>query len=92
LSDPQSVTAWVAQQRRPLLHSIGTQGFIGRATEVLLAERELALLSVPLVAREQLRGAITLARAAPFHSGELRTMLTLSQMIAQALAQSRDAR
>lgn len=90
VSDLQSVTAWVAQQRRPLLHSSGTAGFVGRATEALLAGREMALLAVPLVAREQLWGVITLARAVPFETGDLRIMLTLSQMIAQALAQTGD--
>lgn len=91
VSDPQSVTAWVAQQRRPLLHSSGTEGFVGRATEALLAQREMALLAVPLVACERLWGVITLARAVPFETGDLRIMLTLSQMIAQALAQTEDA-
>lgn len=91
LNDPQSVTAWVAQQRRPLMHTRGTQGFIGPATEALLARREMALLAVPLVASEQLWGVITLARSAPFSTGDLRTMLTLSQMIAPALLQTRDA-
>lgn len=92
MSDPQSVTAWVAQQRRPLLHSGGARGFVGRATGALLAHRELALLAVPLVAREQLWGVITLARAAPFEPGDLRTLLTLSQLIAPALVQARNAR
>lgn len=89
LRDPQSVTAWVAQQRQPLLHSSQTNGFVGPATEALLAERELALLAVPLIARERLWGVITLARTAPFQTGELRTMLTLSQIVAPALAQTR---
>lgn len=44
--DPQSATAWVAHQRRPLLLTSEATGFIGRATETLLAERELALLAV----------------------------------------------
>jgi GAF domain-containing protein len=92
LRDPQSVTAWVAQQRRPLLFTSGTTGFIGQATEALLAEREMALLAVPIVTHEQLWGVITLARSAPFDTNELRTMLNLSQMIAPALAQIGHAR
>lgn len=90
--DPHSVTAWVAQQRRPLLLAGGATGFIGRATETLLAERELALLAVPLVAYERLWGVITLARSAPFETSDLRTMLHLSQMLAPSLAQPGHAR
>lgn len=90
--DPHSVTAWVAQQRRPLLQASGANGFVGRATGELLAHRELALLAVPVVAREQLWGVITLARAVPFEPGDLRTMLTLSQLIAPGLIQTRDIR
>jgi GAF domain-containing protein len=89
VSDPQSVTAWVAQQRRPLLHAGGANGFVGRVTGSLLAHRPMELLAVPVVAREQLWGVITLARAAAFGPGDLRTMLTLSQLIAPALIQAR---
>lgn len=92
VSDPQSVTAWVAQQRRPLLQAGGSRGFVGRATGALLAHRELALLAVPVVAHEQLWGVITLARAVPFEPGDLRTMLALSQLIAPALIQARTVR
>jgi transcriptional regulator with GAF, ATPase, and Fis domain len=92
VSDPQSVTAWVAQQRRPLLYASGTHGFIGPATETLLTRREMALLAVPLLAREQLWGVILLTRAAPFETAELRTMLTLSQIIAPSLVQGRESR
>jgi transcriptional regulator with GAF, ATPase, and Fis domain len=92
ISDPQSVTAWVAQQRRPLLHAGGAHGFVGRATGVLLAQRELGLLAAPVVAREQLWGVITMARAVPFEPGDLRTLLTLCQLIAPALVQAGEAR
>lgn len=86
--DPQSVTAWVAQQRRPLLYASGATGFIGQATEALLAHRHLALLAVPLVAGERLLGVILLARALPFATSDLRTLLTLSQLLAPALART----
>lgn len=86
--DPQSVTAWVAQQRRPLLYTGGATGFVGQATEALLAHREMALLAVPLVAGEHLLGVILLARALPFATGDLRLLLTLSQLLAPALARA----
>ena len=86
LNDPQSVTAWVAQQRRPLLHSTGARAFVGTATEILMTKRDMALLAVPLVAEERLWGVITLARQQAFTNGELRMMLTLCSMIAPALA------
>ena len=92
LNDPQSVTAWVAQQRRPLLHSTGARAFVGTATEILMTKRDMALLAVPLVAEERLWGVITLARQQAFTSSELRMMLTLSSMIAPALARAERAR
>ena len=89
VSDPQSVTAWVAQQRRPLLQAGGVHGFVGRATGALLGHRARALLAVPVVAREQLWGVITLVRDDQFAPGDLRTLLTLSQLMAPALLQAR---
>ncbi len=85
LRDPQSVTAWVAQRRRPLLYSVGTRMFVGPVTDTLLAKKELALLAVPLVAQGQLWGVITLARPEPFEVPELRLMLNLSSSVAGAL-------
>jgi len=91
LSDPQSVTAWVARQRRPLLHSSGSRAFVGPVTDTLLIRQDLALLAVPLVAQDQLWGVITLARPAPFDTNDLRTMLNLSSFVAPALAQANRA-
>lgn len=92
VSDPQSVTAWVARQRRTLLYAGETNGFLGQATEVLLMRCEMALLAVPLVVGERLLGVIMLARAIPFATADLRPMLTLGHMIAPALAQTGYAR
>ncbi len=91
IDDPQSVTAWVAQQRRPLLHSAGSRAFVGPVTDWLLAKQELALLAVPLVAQEQLWGVITLARHAPFETPDLRTLLNLGNLVASALAHTESA-
>ncbi len=85
LSDAQSVAAWVAQKRRPLLHAPGERGGIGQVTEAFLAGDDLALLSVPLLSKERLRGVVTLARPYPFDSGDLRAMLNLSNIVATAL-------
>ncbi len=88
LHDDHSVTAWVARQRRPLLHSSGSRAFVGPITDTLLTRADLALLAVPLVAQQQLWGVITLARPEPFDTNDLRTMLNLSSFVAPALAQA----
>jgi signal transduction histidine kinase len=85
LSDNQSIAAWVAEKRRPLLHSPGERSGMGQVTEAFLAGDDLALLSVPLLSKERLRGVVTLARPYPFESSDLRTMLNLSNIVATAL-------
>lgn len=85
LSDNQSIAAWVAQKRRPLLHSPGERSGVGQVTEAFLAGDDLALLSVPLMSKERLRGVVTLARSYPFDSSDLRAMLNLSNIVATAL-------
>ncbi len=85
LSDTQSIAAWVAQKRRPLLHAPGEHSGVGQVTEAFLAGDDLALLSVPLMSKERLRGVVTLARPYPFDSSDLRAMLNLSNIVATAL-------
>ncbi len=85
LSDPQSLAAWVAQKRRPVLHAPGERGGMGQITEAFLAGDDLALLAVPLLSKERLRGVVTLARATAFDSNDLRAMMNLSSIIATAL-------
>jgi two-component system phosphate regulon sensor histidine kinase PhoR len=85
LSDTQSIAAWVAQKRRPLLHAPGDHNGVGQVTEAFLAGDDLALLSVPLLSKERLRGVVTLARSYPFDSGDMRAMLNLSNIVATAL-------
>ncbi len=85
MGDNQSIAAWVAQKRRPLLHSPGEHGGMGHVTEAFLAGDDLALLSVPLLSKERLRGVVTLARPYAFDSSDLRTMLNLSNIVATAL-------
>jgi GAF domain-containing protein len=88
MDDPQSVTAWVARQRRPLLHSAGSRAFVGPVTDTLLTREDLALMAVPLVAQDQLWGVITLARPEAFDKHDLGTMLNLGNFVAPALAQA----
>ncbi len=85
MSDQQSVAAWVAQKRRPLLYAPGGRLFVGRVTETLLGEDDLALLGAPLLSKGQLQGVVLLARAAPFDVSELRAILNLGYILAMAL-------
>ncbi len=85
MSDTQSIAAWVAQKRRPLLHAPGEHNGVGQVTEAFLAGDDLALLSVPLMSKERLRGVVTLARSYQCESSDLRAMLNLSNIVATAL-------
>lgn len=84
LDDPDSIAAWVAQNGRPRLVSPG-RNTTGAVTETFLAGDPLALLSVPLVSKDRLRGVITLARPFAFTTTELGTMLNLANIVAAAL-------
>jgi len=88
LGDTQSVAAWVAQNRRPILHPPGGRVFLGRITGLLLGNDDLALLGVPLLSKDQLRGVVLLGRFTPFYTSELRLVLNLSTIIAIALDQA----
>ncbi len=87
LNDKQSLAAWVALNRRPLLQEPGGRVFVGRITQQLMGEDDLALLGAPLLSRERLRGVIMLERFAPFEPSDLRLILNLSSIIAIALEQ-----
>jgi signal transduction histidine kinase/GAF domain-containing protein len=84
LSDPASIAAWVANNRAPRLVSPGRTP-TGQVTETFLAGDPLALLSVPLISKDRLRGVITLARPFAFTPAELRTMSDLATIVAAAL-------
>lgn len=85
INDKQSVAAWVAQRRRPILHDPGGRVFLGRVTQELLGGDDLAVLGVPLLAKDQLKGVVMLTRFTPFDMGELRTIQHLSTIIVTAL-------
>jgi GAF domain-containing protein len=85
--DKQSVAVWVAQHRRPLIQAPGGRVFVGRITGVLLGDDDLALLGVPLLSKDQLRGVALVGRFTPFTTSELHLMLNMGNMIALALEQ-----
>ncbi len=81
--DSHSLAAWVARQQR------GRVTLPGRSesediVETALGPSEKALLAAPLVARNQLRGVLVLARGQAFTSAELQTMSRLSSFLAAA--------
>ncbi|MGZ3581203.1 MAG: GAF domain-containing protein [Ktedonobacterales bacterium] len=81
---PRSMAAWVAKNRRARL-SAPQISEVGEVTEAFLAGDELALLCVPLVSKDQLRGVIMLAREDAFSPSELGVMLNLSNIVAATL-------
>jgi signal transduction histidine kinase/GAF domain-containing protein len=84
LSDSESIAAWVARQQHPRMIAPGPVSG-GEVTEAFLAGDRMALLCVPLVSKDQLRGVITLARSYAFKQAELRVMLNLATIVAAAL-------
>ncbi|MBA3823081.1 MAG: GAF domain-containing protein [Ktedonobacterales bacterium] len=86
LSDGTSFTARIAQTRTAALYSPDRVAIRpGRLTEAFLAGEELALLGVPLLSKDQLRGVLTLARARPFRDDDQRVMSELAPILATAL-------
>lgn len=86
LSDPRSISVRVAQTHQALLYTPdATQERPGHITEAFLAGEDLALLCVPLLAKDALRGVITLARRAPFLADDVRAMNDLAPLVATAL-------
>lgn len=83
--DKQSVAAWVAQKRRPLMQAPGSRVFVGRVTGILLGDDDLALLGAPLLSRDRLLGVLLLTRFTPFDASELRIMLNLCNIVALAM-------
>jgi signal transduction histidine kinase len=87
LSDPQSISARVAQSRQALVYTPDAAlDRPGHITEAFLAGEDLALLCVPLLSQDTLRGVITLARRQPFTPDDLRAMNDLAPLVATALA------
>ena len=80
LYDAQSVTAWAAVHKHPMLrtpsHEMPTDPG---------GDEDMAELSAPLVSKHVLYGVLTLKRIQPFTSEELRVVRNLGNMAAAAL-------
>jgi len=85
IHDKQSIAAWVAQKRRPIIQTPGGRLFVGRVTGILLGEDDLALLSAPLLSKDHLHGVVLLTRFIPFEASELRIVLNLCNLVAIAM-------
>ena len=86
LGDSASFTARIAQTRDTARYSpdIGAMR-PGQLTEAFLAGEDLALIGVPLISKDQLRGVLTLARQRPFCEDDQRVMSDLAPILATAL-------
>jgi PAS domain S-box-containing protein len=78
LYDTNSLTAWASIHRHPILRAPGTAPNQAEG-------RSVAELAAPLVSKNVLYGVITLERATPFTSEELRLVRNLSHLAAAAL-------
>jgi PAS domain S-box-containing protein len=83
LHSPESVVAWAASHRHPMLHTPNKQSQ-EEASKAPPSEN-LAEIATPLVSKNVLYGVISLQRAEPFNSEELRLVRNLSNMAAAAL-------
>ncbi len=80
LYDEQSVTAWAAVHKHPMLRTPSHE-----AQTELESEEDMAELSAPLVSKHVLYGVLSLKRVQPFTSEELRVVRNLGNMAAAAL-------
>ncbi len=86
MSDASSLSVRVAQQRRPWMYAPEVAGPpTGQITESFLGGEDLALLCVPLLSKDQLRGVATLARRHPFTPADLGALADLAPLIATAI-------
>ncbi|HEY7985224.1 MAG TPA: ATP-binding protein [Ktedonobacterales bacterium] len=84
VDDPRSLAARVARENRPRVIEPGPTS-TGEVTEAFLAGDRLAMLCVPLVSKNTVRGVITVARPSSFTQDELRVMRNLVNIVAAAL-------
>jgi signal transduction histidine kinase len=86
MTDAVSLSVRVARQRQALLYTPDVaMERPGHITEAFLAGEDLALLCVPLLSKDQLRGVVTLARQRPFIPDDVRAMSDLAPLVATAL-------
>jgi signal transduction histidine kinase/GAF domain-containing protein len=84
VKDPLSLAAWVVREAHGRLTMPG-QDETEELMELALGPSTKALLAVPLVVRNQLRGVAVLARTRAFSSAEFQTTYRLGALIAAAL-------
>lgn len=80
IQDANSIVAWAARSRHPLLHRPARMSF-DHASNCVLSE-----IAVPLIARNMLYGVLILQRPEPFHRQELRHACNLCNLAAIAIA------
>ncbi len=85
LHSTESVVAWAASHRHPMLHTPNTPAKQAQAESKPTMQENSAEIATPLVSKNVLYGVISLQRAEPFNSEELRLMRNLSNMAAAAL-------
>jgi signal transduction histidine kinase len=86
MRDPTSLSVRVAHERRPCLYAPDLAASpTGKITESFLGGEDLALLCVPLLSKDQLRGVATLARHRSFAPADLHAMTDLAPLIATAI-------
>ena len=83
LYNVDEVAAWAAMHRHPMLRQPGQEMSSEKGKP--LASTLVAELAVPFISKDVLYGVLSLKRAAPFTSEELRLMRNLSCMAAAAL-------
>jgi PAS domain S-box-containing protein len=87
LHSTESVAAWAASHRHPMLHSPTptASSSEGKSSQPPSIQQNLAEMAAPLVSKNVLYGVISLQRTEPFTSEELRLVRNLSNMAAAAL-------
>lgn len=86
LDNAQSLPAWAAQHRHPMLRAPGAPATGDQnSTDSLTPMASMAELAVPFLARNVLYGVLWLARTLPFSSDEFRQVRHLGTLAAAAL-------
>jgi len=86
MKETTSLSVRVAQIRQPCIYQPSAQSpMTGRITEAFLDGEDMAMLCIPLLSKETLRGVVTLARRHEFKPDDMRTMTNLAPLIATAI-------
>ncbi|HEY4033833.1 MAG TPA: GAF domain-containing sensor histidine kinase [Ktedonobacteraceae bacterium] len=80
IRDTNSIVAWAAKHRHPLLHRPAQTSFDHSGNG------QLSEIAVPLIARNMLWGVLVLQHSKPFHRQELRNACDLCNLAVSAIA------